>query len=246
MKKIVYLLLLTVSAFVAGCDDDDDNIPVMYPEKTGTVTDTDGNVYKWVRFGGLDWLATNFRGGEPYYDVEDEEYWDVPDTPASAEEDYEIYGNLYSYDEALENVNMLDGEGWRLPSDEDWRKLEEALGMSAVEASGRDWRGAPVGTLLQQDSTGTNLNFLMGGWVAVTRISLVCYELERMREHGYYWTATTVESNYDAGRVAWCRTLRYNSPEICRVQIAVDDVLYSDAGTCPKKMSVRYVRDARD
>lgn len=45
----------------------------------------------------------------------------------------ETYGLLYTYDAALAAIP----EGWRLPSDADWKNLEKALGMTAEEVENR-------------------------------------------------------------------------------------------------------------
>ena len=60
---------------------------------------------------------------------------------------YDRFGCLYRLDQAFEAVP----EGWRLPTDEDWQKLERHFGMSADEAAGLDWRGN-VGGLMKTES----------------------------------------------------------------------------------------------
>ena len=42
------------------------------------------------------------------------------------ESDYKKYGNLYTWEEALE----VCPEGWRLPTDEDWQNLEVTFSPS--------------------------------------------------------------------------------------------------------------------
>ena len=45
---------------------------------------------------------------------------------------------LYTYEGALKAVP----EGWRLPTDDDWKKLEATLGMSVSQIGMLDeWRG---------------------------------------------------------------------------------------------------------
>ena len=250
MKKIIYLLL--AMAFLAGCSDDD-KLPEVKPEKTGTVTDSEGNEYTWVRYNGLDWLASNFRAGDPYYDWEiyDEEYDDYFEIEFSdgdqAVKYYDIYGNLYTYEEAVKNAEMLEGEGWRLPTDEDWRKLEQALGMSQKTADKRGWRGAPACELLQQGTDGSGINLLLGGIVALRKSSTYMeLTLASMRESGYYWTATKVDSPFTLeGDVVWYRRIFYNTSEVEREQTSVTAIRGGYVIFFPKFMSVRYVRDAQ-
>ena len=55
------------------------------------------------------------------------------------------YGFLYTLDGAKAAVP----EGWRIPSDEDWKKLEAALGMSADLDVMNAWRGTNAGDYLK-------------------------------------------------------------------------------------------------
>ena len=57
------------------------------------------------------------------------------------------YGFLYSYAAAKAAVP----EGWRLPSDQDWQQLEQALGLTAEEAQRNNaWRGTGLGKVLSE------------------------------------------------------------------------------------------------
>lgn len=84
----------------------------------------DGNVYRYVSVGGTDWFVTNlaWRGaGVPY--KESEVLWNV-------------FGGYYTFDEV--SSGDLCPEGWRVPSDADWRALGQALapaGRASVEES---------------------------------------------------------------------------------------------------------------
>lgn len=244
MKQLINLWLFIVIALLWGCGDDD-NIPVVFPEKKGTVTDNRGNEYEWVRYGGLDWLASNFRSGEPFYNVRVNKKKIEQQT--KAKESYKLYGNMFTYEQAMTYADSLGTPGeWRLPTDEEWQQLEKALGMSAKTAAIRGWRGAPVGELLQQDSTGTNFNLALSGYVTVDRSGSVSWSFNRLREYGYWWTATKVQdSPYKDGTVVYCRYICSGTAEICREQVTVEDMYYTDDFR-PKFMSVRYVRDARN
>ena len=71
----------------------------------------------------------------------------------------ETYGFLYS----LEGARKAVPEGWRLPSDEDWKKLEKTLGMPDNELNAFEaWRGAGIGAALKIGG-GTGFYALMGG-----------------------------------------------------------------------------------
>ena len=70
------------------------------------------------------------------------------------EADYDKHGNLYTWEEA----NTLCPDGWRLPTDEDWKNLERALGMSQADANQKGWRGNYFLTLLTQGEDGLGFN----------------------------------------------------------------------------------------
>lgn len=70
----------------------------------------------------------------------------------------EKYGLLYTYDAALKALP----DGWRLPTDEDWKKLETELYMDGDELGLLEqWRGKQAGMLLKEEGTGFRI--LYGG-----------------------------------------------------------------------------------
>ena len=108
---------------------------------------------------------------------------------------------LYSYDAALAAVP----EGWRLPSDEDWLKLEMTLGMNPSEAEQFDtWRGRGLATLMNENGE-SGLN-------------------------GFYWSSTKYKEN-DSTEVAVFRMSALYSDKIwrgsSRINTGMRDVLYS-------------------
>lgn len=71
----------------------------------------------------------------------------------------ETYGYLYSHDCAMNVVP----EGWRIPSDEDWKKLERNLGMSENDCNTLEgWRGSGIGNVLKAGG-GSGFDALMAG-----------------------------------------------------------------------------------
>ena len=131
---------------LAACGDDKESLPAVEPQASGTFVDErDGHSYNWVRIGGLDWMC-----GNAAYDLNDEAnctfYVPYSDWEESYPEDVmsEKYGFLYTYQGALDAVP----NGWRLPSDEDWQRLEGALGMPATQTTRLEWRGSGVAPLM--------------------------------------------------------------------------------------------------
>ena len=79
----------------------------------------------------------------------------------------ETYGLLYTYEAALQAVP----EGWRLPTDEDWEKLERALGMAASELDKtNEWRGNREAALLKEGSEGIGFDVRYGGGRGLTNL----------------------------------------------------------------------------
>ena len=242
MKKIIYLLWFTLSVCNWGCSDDNDThvLPEIKPEATGTMTDKEGNEYKWVRYNGLDWMTSSLKCGTPFYKLTDNKlifiYLDNKDQALS---EYDSLGNLYSYEQALANAP----EGWRLPTDEDWKKLEETMGMRPSELNKLGWRGSFEGELLQQDDSGCGINLLLSGFVSLQERTWDGPYFCQVREFGYYWTST-VDESYTLSTAAYFRRIGFYTSQIER-NVTTTEEKSSDGKLYSKYMSVRYVRDAQ-
>jgi uncharacterized protein (TIGR02145 family) len=104
------------SVFASSCNKEDDNLPVPIPPSgngqpcPGFETITyGGQVYNTVLIGDQCWLAENLN-------YEAGNSWCYQNDPAYCN----IYGRLYDWETAL----TVCPEGWRLPSDEEWKILE--------------------------------------------------------------------------------------------------------------------------
>lgn len=250
MRKNIWIYILMIFSACIGCSDDDNNnrLPEIKPEASGTVEDREGNEYGWVRYAGLDWMTCNFKAGEPYYEQTRFDQWGdevyIIDTDRNqAAADWDNYGNMYTHEEALEYAKLLP-EGWRLPTDEDWKKLEQAMGMSESETEATGFRGSMEGELLQQDATGTGISLRLGGYVLVySRPADLRHR--HLREYGYFWTATTKspEDDKTSAPSVFFRKVSCTTSQIERNTTKTYDTNYE--GNFPKYMSVRYVRDAQ-
>lgn len=162
------------------------------------------------------------------------------------------YGYLYTYTGALAAV-PAEG-GWRLPSDEDWTKLETTLGMDNDEATGLEaWRGKGVGKFLKEGGD-SRLNFLLGGGNLYSPAKEEYYI--KKDEGGYYWSSTIYhqglltpdqeadENMTEAEKIAAVKTtvilrsFAIYSDQVWRGTIRVN------TGYRPTACSVRLVRDA--
>ena len=102
------------------------------------------------------------------------------------------YGFLYTYEGALQAVP----DGWRLPTDDDWKKLEETLGMSVSEINMLDeWRGSYEGDLLKEGEQGIGFNAGYAG-ARVYGSHMYGGNFYNKDVNAYFWSATRkVESD---------------------------------------------------
>ena len=98
----------------------------------------------------------------------------------------ETYGLLYTYDAALKALP----DGWRLPTDEDWKKLETELYMDGDELGLLEqWRGKQAGMLLKEEGTGFRI--LYGGTRAYGTFA---YGTPYMNKdmNAYFWSSSKI------------------------------------------------------
>jgi uncharacterized protein (TIGR02145 family) len=102
----------------------------------GSMTDQDGNSYKTIVIGSQEWMAENlktghYRNGEMIPIVTNDTGWTEPascwfkNDSANYSCPYGRYYNWY----AVADPRGICPIGWHLPSDEDWKILEQYLGM---------------------------------------------------------------------------------------------------------------------
>lgn len=219
---------------LGSCGDDDDNkMPSVVPSSTGTVVDRDGNEYKWVRIADLDWMTENLRCDAPFYeDTYNDKWvdeWGNGISLAGTHDDwvrwYADFGNYYTWQEAMDNAP----EGWRLPTDEDFKALERELGMKESDLDKEGWRNG-ASFLMSQSEAGTCLNFKYGGEICYFSYNTGLYHPD---DYGYYWTATDVEVNKEPA--AYARMITPGKNAVNRLVILQER----------HYLNVRYVRDAK-
>ena len=232
-----YIFIWTIAAFGmpfwASCSSDDDEMPNVTPTATGTVKDKDGNEYQWVRIGNLDWTTTNMRCDKPFYEDNNNpkwtNEWGEGISFAGTLEDWKAwfaqYGNYYTWQEAVNNAP----EGWRLPTDDDFKALERMLGIKESGLNNVGWRKG-ASALMTQSNGGTGLNFTYGGEICRLGYST---DLYHQVDYGYYWTATSTEVNKEAA--AYARMITPGMNAVNRLVILQHWHF----------LNARYVRDAK-
>ncbi len=107
--------------------------------RQGTFTDSrDGKTYKTIRIGNQTWFTENLA-----YKA-NSGCWAYDDKQSNVAK----FGYLYDW----ETAKTVCPAGWHLPSDEEWKQLEMALGMTKKEADETGWRGDGIGTKLKSTS----------------------------------------------------------------------------------------------
>ncbi len=110
---------------------------ITFKTYTGTVTDTDGNVYYTVTIGAQIWMAENlkttkFNDGATIPIVTDALAWSSLTTPGYCwyNNDLTTYGSIYGslYNFYVVNTGKLAPTGWHVPNQADWTTLVNYLG----------------------------------------------------------------------------------------------------------------------
>ncbi len=196
--------------FVSG------EITVIKESIVGFIDSRDGKSYKAVKIGNQIWMAENLA-----FKAE-ESCWVYDNNESNANK----YGYLYGWKTACE----VCPTGWHLPSDEEWKQLEIALGMSSKDADQKRYRGRPVGTKMKStngwtdNGNGTNesgFSGLPGGY----RSHLGNYY--NLGISSILWSSTK-----DSNGGIWYRALFYTDMAVGRLNNAK-----------PSAYSVRCVKD---
>ena len=164
----------------------------------------------------------------------------------------QTYGYLYSLPAAL--IAVPKEGGWRLPTDEDWKKLELALGMCSCEVDEINaWRGLDrsIGAAIKKGGA-AKFDAIMGGCNAYQRTNEELYI--NQGDAAYFWASDTTtvqqeEEDEDAGTTEGGTTIVVYTRGIVRqVSIYSEGVWRGetriDNKYRPVAYSVRLVRDA--
>lgn len=154
MRFLLFFFLYLFFGLTA-CKDDDVATPVL---QTGNMVDIDGNIYKTVLIGGKWWMAENlkvkhYRDGQDVNELLDATSWSQGNPGYSVHPDANsAMGFLYNW-AAVTNSAGLAPSGWHIATDNDWKQLENALGMESSETVKTGWRGSDQGDALKAAGT---------------------------------------------------------------------------------------------
>ncbi|MCX6269022.1 MAG: hypothetical protein NTW16_17000 [Bacteroidetes bacterium] len=212
--------------------------------------DPDGKSYAIVKIGNQVWMAENLawlpsvsaslNGSDSlkYYYV-----YNFQDSIVSAAKNtlnYQLYGVLYNWPAAMNskgNMTSFSGagqsvcpSGWHMPLDDEWKTLEQALGMNQEDADTLYWRDSgEVGKKLKS-STGwadggngmntSGFTALPGGYRNIHGSFL------NDSTYSLFWSASIIDST------SWYRSLNATDSGVYRIST------YRSHG-----LSVRCIKD---
>jgi uncharacterized protein (TIGR02145 family) len=136
------------------------------------VADIEGNLYGTVIIGDQVWMTENLKTTRFNDDAEiqivaDDSTWVHLETPAYCwlrnDIQYKnIYGALYNW--FTVETGKLCPAGWHVPSDDEYKILEQTLGMAADQLNVLEWRGTDQGAKMKsttgwaEGENGTNIS----------------------------------------------------------------------------------------
>ena len=137
-------------------------------------SDRDGNTYAFKTMkDGKRWMTQNLN-----VEIQDSYCYD------NKEGNCQKYGRLYTYEAAKEGCRLL-GDGWRLPTENEWREMAKKYGGADDDfANGSK---AAYNALFQNGSSG--FAALLGG---IRHAGSSYYALGK---YGSYWASTEINSN---------------------------------------------------
>ncbi len=228
MKKVILLLTLFATLISVNCGK---NPTENEKASQNTVTDIDGNIYSIVKIGDQIWMAENlkvtkYRNGTLIPHVTDNSEWTGLTTGAyciynNDKSNVATYGNLYNW-YAINDTRNIAPTGWHISSDDEWKQLEMALGMSESNAYDTFWRGTSEGSKLagkadlwSNGELENNAGFGKSGFFALPGgfRSYSNGTFNYIRTRAYFWSSTVYNENVIA---AWIRGLRYDHSDETR------------------------------
>lgn len=231
------LMCLMIGILLASCKEEESEKKFI---ERSTVADAEGNVYQTVKIGNQWWMAENlktrkFQDGTSIpliLGTANNAEWAEVNGPACTFAQDSLRGFLYNFDVVQDSRNIAP-EGWRIPTDEDWKTLEEYIGMEPSASNSTGWRGDAEGVLLaSKNSLGWASGTLFGkDEVGFNAIPAGCRIHDGRRnitgEVAFWWSSTPQSADE-----AWYRYMDTNEDRVFRHHI------YTKYG-----MSIRCVKE---
>ncbi len=207
------------------------------------------NAQDTIAIGGQTWMATNLNVGTMILGENSMANNGILEKYCfdDLETNCDVYGGLYQWDEmmqyvSIEGIQGICPTGFHLPSDEEWKILEEHLGMSSVDADDVGSRGTDQGSQMAGiDSLWTDgfldedPSFGSSGFGALPGGDRRTVEsFGNLSYSSIFWTT----SEFEGG--AWLRNIYYDDTEVGRY--VTPEVLRYE-GSKGSGFSVRCIKD---
>ena len=189
-------MLIMMGIFIVGSCQKDEFKPSEqlsdFPRK-GSVN-LKGQNYNTIQYtaDGLTWMTENLN-----YGVSDS--WCYDNDPANCAK----YGRLYTWEAAKRACASL-GQGWRLPTDQEWRDLAKRFGGADDDAS--DGGQAAYKAMIEGGNSGFSAR--LGGWRHSSG------DFGNLGGNGFYWSATEFDSDF-----AWFYSFYRGSGDLYRYSV---------------------------
>ncbi len=207
------------------------------------VDDRDQNEYVFLSIGEQEWMAENlkylpsinsiWKGSieEAFYYVN--QYYDERIEEAKTHKNYMTYGVLYNYVAA----QSACPDGWHLPKDDDWMKLEQELGMSISQSRAIGWRSSGNVGYKLKTKTGWEYEGNGSNESLFTALPSGFWRPE--------WDDPTSGSSYEPGFDTdfWTNTERNETEALRRRLIHSQNSIYREYASKAYGFSVRCVKD---
>ena len=216
---------------------------VINAQRGGILIDSrDNQAYKTVTIGTQTWMAENLNIGTRIDGANNQIDNDIIEKYCNdnLSSNCDTFGGLYQWNEKMlystvEGTQGICPSGWHLPTDEEWKTLEMALGMTQAQADATGFRGTDQGSQLAGNETlwsdgllDQNGVFGSSGFDALPAGLFSPGGTFNLSTYAYFWTSSEIGTGANARN----RELYRDDPQIFRV-----------AGSKSKGFSVRCVQD---
>ncbi|MBM2815839.1 MAG: serine/threonine kinase [Ignavibacteria bacterium] len=185
------------------------------------------DIYQPLSIGSQVWMLKNlnvdhYRNGDSIPNVRDSDDWSKLYTGGMCyyqnnDEIDENIGKLYNWF-AISDYRVLAPIGWHVPTDEEWKILEQSLGMTKSQVNSTEWRGTNEGGKLKATGQAWGYNFRTtneSGFSAFPNgIRYYLGEFHNLQGYCDWWSSKEVDTIN-----AWKRRLGYNVGFIHREKI---------------------------
>lgn len=189
MKRIFQVILIPCMLLMA--------IPLAGQESEFLIDERDNNIYLVIKFNDQWWMCQNLK-------------YDIGEGSGCYDDDENncmLKGRWYTFEAA----NMACPQGYRLPSDDDWKALEKFMGMDEKD----------LGLRYKRESGELGKLLAVGGGTGFD-VDYAGLKNPQVRDsyfdtHAYFWTST----KRDEGN-AWSRVFNESKTGIDRQIIPID------------------------